>query len=91
VELEERAVPALVDCLTNAEPTRVTVETRPVPLGVMCYEALHLTVSYEHTGPDGGLDPDWPGYVEPTAQSEDLVRAKQAWLDVVGSKAYRIP
>ncbi|HEX7041204.1 MAG TPA: hypothetical protein VF202_13890 [Trueperaceae bacterium] len=91
VLFEDAAVPRLVDCLDNTEPAAATLNGEPVPVGVMCYEALRFTASYEATDEQGDLDPTWPGYIGPDATAEDLRAAKGAWEEVVRRKAYVIP
>jgi hypothetical protein len=87
---DDSAVKTLVGCFDRSEPAAATRGGKPVAMGVMCYEALTHTASYEATDRTGDLHPDWPGYLLPSASPRDLTRAKNAWADVVARKAYSL-
>jgi hypothetical protein len=82
--LPDSALVRLVACLDRSEPATATVEESPVPLGVICYEALRYGV--RPTGFEDGED--WPGFIAPTATSEGLAAARRAWQDVVAEGSY---
>ncbi len=83
----DSAVVRLVACLDRDDPTRVTVEGRPVLLGALC----HLALTYvAYAEPEGSESGDWPGDVFPTASAEQLRAAKAAWEQVVRTRAYRL-
>jgi hypothetical protein len=84
VPFRDTAVVRLVNCLDRADSTATTVEGRPVPLGVLCYEALTYLVNTE---PD--FTGDWPGDLFPTAGPAELSAAKAAWLVAVREHHYR--
>ena len=88
---EDFAMPRLVECLGRTEASAVTVNGRPVPLGVVCYQALMTTAYYEHGDANGDITFDWPGYIGPEASPEQLKAAQAAWHDVVKKKLYVIP
>ena len=83
----DSAVARLTDCLDNPQPSSTTLEGKPVPIGVVCYEALLYTAYAEPEGSDTG---EWPGIVLPTATVEELRAAKAAWQQVVREKSYRL-
>lgn len=83
----DAAVEALVDCLDAETPSGVLLRSAPVPLGVLCGQALH-GMAYPILHEDG--DGDWPGTVLPTATLEELSRAKVAWVEVLRLRTYRI-
>ena len=86
----DTAISELVTCMDDIRPTAATVDGRPVPTGVMCYETLRRFVYYEHWDPAiEGYSPDWAGYLTPAAGPTELQAAKRAWLIVVREKAYR--
>ena len=85
----DQQIRELVDCLDDETPSRATLNGQPVPVGVMCYQALSQTIYYEPTAKDGDLAADWPGHLEPTATPQELAAAKRAWIDVVNRNAYR--
>jgi len=84
-QFEDSAVTRLLGCIDDSTPTSVTVEGRPVLLGILCLEALYRTAYYE---PSESEQP-WPGYVTPLARTEDLIRAKEAWTRIVRLGAYK--
>jgi hypothetical protein len=84
---EDSAVVRLVDCLDDTTAALATVEGRPVPVGVLCYEALRFTAYAEPEGINSG---EWPGTVMPTTTEQGLRDAKAAWLEVVRHRGYRL-
>jgi hypothetical protein len=87
-EAADATVRELVECLDDEAASKVTLQGRAVPVGVVCYQALTQLVYYEPTGPSGDIAAEWPGHVEPDATAEDLRAAKEAWQQVVEKKAY---
>ena len=83
----DSAVSRLVACLDDTTTATATLDDRPVTLGVMCNEALRAVAYYEATDQSGGLT-SWPGSVDARASVDQLVRAKQAWQQVVRRRAY---
>jgi hypothetical protein len=88
-EGSDQTIAELVECLDDTAPARTVLEGRPVPVGVLCHEALGQIVYYEPTDPNGDVARSWPGHIEPSATPAELQGAKRAWQDVVGRKAYR--
>ena len=83
----DTAVRALVECLDDPSASRVTLLAAPVPFGVLCGLALQRTAyPTEHEDGDGS----WDGAVHPSSTVEQLVRAKEAWLEVLRTGRYRI-
>lgn len=83
----DSSVARLAACLDDSSPSAATLDGRPVPVGVVCYEALLYTADAEPEGSDSG---EWPGIVLPTATLEQLGAAKTAWEHVIGAHAYRL-
>jgi len=82
----DSAVAQLVGCLDIVAPSRVSLEGRPVPIGVVCYQALRHFAYYEW---DCGSDTSpllCAGFVEPTASPAVLRRAKEAWQEALARK-----
>jgi hypothetical protein len=82
------AVRVLVNCLDQTTPSETTINDQPVPVGVICHEALTELVSYEPKNKTGEKDRNWPGHVTPMATANDLHAAKNAWKPVVEKKLY---
>jgi hypothetical protein len=83
----DRAIAKLVDCLDDSDLTRVTLQSKPVPVGVLCGLALQRMASATEHEDDAG---DWPGVILPTATPDELRAAKAAWKVVLESGRYRI-
>jgi hypothetical protein len=81
----DNAVPPLVDCLNRTTDAQTKVDGKPVPAGVMCYEALTRIATLTEERGD-----EWPGHVKPTATRADLEAAKAAWQEVVADRAYTV-
>ena len=79
----------LVDCLDDVNPSQTTLNGKPVPVGVMCHQALSQIVYYEPVARSGDVAAKWPGHIEPTATAEALAAARRAWADVIAKKAYK--
>ena len=85
----DQTIRDLVNCLDDVSPSRTTLKGQPVPVGVICHQALSQIIYYEPTTTNGDLAGQWPGHLEPTATAADLAAAKSAWSDVVEKKAYK--
>ena len=86
VKPDER-VRILVDCLDDQTPSRVTLDRKPVALGVLCYQGLSQTAYYEPSDTKGDLV-GWAGNLKLPARAGDLRKAKEAWLKVVATSSY---
>ena len=79
----------LVACLDDLSPSETTLKGKPVPVGVVCHQALSQIVYYEPVARSGDVAAKWPGHIEPTATAGALAAAKRAWADVIEKKAYK--
>jgi hypothetical protein len=86
---DDQIVRDLVDCLDDGTPSATLLKRAPVPVGVVCYEALNQIVYYEPTEPSGDIAQRWRGHIDPTATLIQLQEAKRAWTEVLQKKAYR--
>ena len=75
----EQIAAVLIGCLDAESATASTIDGKPVPLGIVCYEALTQLVYYEPAEPGGDLATHWFGYISPRASPEDMRKAKSAW------------
>jgi hypothetical protein len=80
-------VKVLVENMDNDKQSNVMLDGNPVPVGVMCYEALSSIVDYKAAKDDPSSS---VGVVLPTATHEDLAAAKQYWKYLVKYKSYNI-
>ncbi len=74
-----QAVAALIECLDDNSPSASVVDGKPVPVGIICYEALTQLVYYEPTEPSGDVASDWLGFISPKASEQEMRDAKAAW------------
>ncbi|MGI9333624.1 MAG: hypothetical protein ACR2RL_10765 [Gammaproteobacteria bacterium] len=81
-------VDALIGCLDSSASSKITLDDRPVHVGVVCYAALTQHIYYEPTDRNGDVDLEWSGFLEPTARVSELVAAKRAWLSVKKNMRY---
>lgn len=86
----ERDLAALVHCLDIDTPTRVTLTGRAVSLGQLCYELLGLIAYHEPVDRYGEHNPEWPGYLTPTAGAAERAAAKRAWKAVLDTGTYAL-
>jgi len=86
----ESILPQLAQCIGNLSPSRSTLDGKPVPVGLLCYEALTQLVYYEAVDEEGDLI-SWPGYLSVPASAEQLETAQQAWQKVIQEKTYIYP
>ncbi len=84
----DETIDELVNCLDDTNPSLATLKSQPVPIGMLCYEALRQLVYYEPTAADGDIALTWPGHIEPTATAAELREARRAWRRVVDAKAF---
>jgi hypothetical protein len=82
---------SLVDCLDDTTPSASRLNGQPVPLGVVCFEALSRLAYHEPTDVDGDIAPSWDGWISPDATPAQLRRAKAAWQIVLAEKTYILP
>jgi hypothetical protein len=87
--ITHRVISTLVECLDDLRPTKVTYKNQPVPLGVLCHEALHRIAYYEAADENGDII-GWEGVVLPGATEVELRMAKKAWQKVLAEKAYSL-
>src|SRR5262249_30537601 len=57
----DQTIQALVACLDKVTPSKVTLEGKRLPVGVVCYEGLALLIYYEPTTSTGDIALKWPG------------------------------
>ncbi len=88
--LEDRneLISILVNCIDNPTSSNSILNGRNVSLGIMCYQGLSQTAYYEVEDRTGDIKSSWPGHILPTANPDELLEAKRAWLEVVASKSY---
>jgi hypothetical protein len=89
----DAAVAELVSCLGRSNPSRALLDAKPVPVGVLCYEALRRTAyyeAYEERGESSNKYERWTGHLRPNATPAQLRAAAEAWRQVVARKAYRL-
>ena len=86
-EVSQGVISNLVECLDQMKPSSTSLKGKPVPLGVMCYEALSSICYYEAFDKDGGIT-EWEGTVLPDATESDLQSSKKAWEIIVNERAY---
>ena len=82
-----RVISTLVGSLDDMTPTKVNYHGKAVPLGVMCYEALHSICYYEASDKNGNITA-LDGTVLPGASKTDLKTAKRAWKRILKRRAY---
>jgi hypothetical protein len=87
--IAHEVISTLVGSLDDMSPTNVMYRGNAVPLGVMCYEALHTICYYEASDKDGNITA-WEGTVLPGATEADLKTAKRAWEKILKKKAYNM-
>jgi hypothetical protein len=87
--IAHRVIATLVECLDDMRPTAVTYKNHPVPLGILCYEALHSIAYYEAADENGDLI-GWEGVVLPAATEAELKIAKNSWQKVLAEKSYSL-
>ena len=87
-QIPERSVAILVDCLDDESESRSKIDNKPVPLGIICYEALTQLVYYEPTSANGDIAKNWPGHITPKSSFQEMQKAKQAWEKVLRTKSY---
>ena len=88
-EVAHQTISTLVDHLGDMRATGVIYNNKPVPLGIMCYQALQSFCTYEATDEDGAVT-GWDGHVSPGATGEELKTAKKAWMKVLHEKSYML-
>ena len=88
-EVAHQTISTLVDHLDDMRATGIIYNNKPVPLGIMCYQALQSFCTYEATDEDGAVT-GWDGHVSPGATEEDLKTAKKAWMKVLQEKTYML-
>lgn len=87
----QSAIASLVNCLDDTSPSASRLNGQPVPVGVMCYEALTQLAYHEPADADGDVAASWDGWIAPDATPEQLRRAKAAWQTVLAQKTYILP
>jgi hypothetical protein len=85
----ERNIRILADCMDSSLPSKVMLDDKQVPLGMVCHEGLTLLIYYEPTTPEGDIAREWPGYVSPPGTTRDLRAAKKAWKKVIRQHSYK--
>jgi hypothetical protein len=85
----DRNIRVLAECMDSPIPSKVILDGKQVPLGMICYEGLTLLIYYEPTTPKGDIARKWPGYVSPSATKEELRSAKKAWKKVIQQHSYK--
>lgn len=88
-DTSEPTIHKLANCMDRAERSRVMLNAKPVPIGVLCYTALTTLIYYEPVARNGELAPEWAGYPPPSASLNELKAAKKAWLRVIKRRAYK--
>ena len=61
----------LIACIDDPRRARALLDGAPVPLGVLCYQALRLVAYVEAE--------NWPGHVAPNATPAERRAAREAW------------
>jgi hypothetical protein len=79
--LDSVAVPKLIDCFGQADPTAATLDGQPVPIAVLCFQAFIRTRWFQarrrtRTLPMGAQG---VGAVRLRSTPEQLVRARDWW------------
>lgn len=69
--VREAHLATLVACIDDPRPARTLLDGAPVPLGVLCYQAMRLVAYVEAA--------DWPGHVGPRATAAERRAAREAW------------
>lgn len=87
LSVAHQVISTLVGSIDDMTPTKVTYCGKAVPLGVMCYEALHSICYYEATDKNGHIT-TWDGTVLPGATEADLKIAKKAWKRILKERSY---
>ncbi len=80
------AVTTLIDCLDDTSASASMVGGKPVPVGIVCYEALTQLVCHEPTDPNGDIAADWPGSISLFASPQEMRKAKTAWKKAADEK-----
>ena len=81
-------VSQLIACLDDAQSSRTLYAGKPVPVGIVCYEALKQTVTHEPTDENGDVAATWAGELTPRSSVEEMRAAKTAWTSVVANNEY---
>lgn len=75
----EYAVGILIECLDDTSASASVLGGKPVPVGIVCYEALTQLVYYEPTDPSGDVAAHWEGILSPDASPNEMRVAKVVW------------
>jgi hypothetical protein len=88
-ELDSIAVPKLIECFGHTEPAAATLDGRPVPIAVMCFQAFLRTEWFQarrrtRTLP---LGPQGIGAVRLRSTPEELARTRHWWRTYIAAGA----
>ncbi|MDR1462463.1 MAG: hypothetical protein LBI68_04910, partial [Azoarcus sp.] len=86
-KLPEQTLLALANCMKNERAAKSTYRGNPVPLSLVCYQAIGNFAYYEKTDETGDIV-SWPGYVDLPASQEAFRQAGEAWKEVIEARVY---
>jgi hypothetical protein len=72
---------SLVTCLSDARRTRMTLRGEPVPVGLLCAEALTRTEYFQTGLKRGAFAATWAGTPPLTTDPLALARVQRAWFE----------